>query len=290
VLAASLVAVIGIQGILLVDLATYCWSIATLAAVRIPASARPDDPGAARPSFLSEAGYGWRYIRQRSGLLALLLLFAGSNYAVGLVSVLFTPLILGFTDQASLGFILSVGGSGMLAGSLAMSVWGGPRRRIYGVLVPGLVQGIVISLAGFPPSVPFITGLAFVYFFALPLINGSSQAIWQAKVHPDIQGRVFAIRRMIAWSSLPLAYLSAGVLADSIFEPRLQPGGAWAGSIGALVGTGPGRGIAFLFVLLGLALIALALLGFGYAPLRNVEFQHPDASNASEAAPAALPG
>jgi MFS transporter, DHA3 family, macrolide efflux protein len=31
-----------------------------------------------------------------------------------------------------------------------------------------------------------------------PLVNASNQAIWQAKVAPDVQGRVFAVQRLIA--------------------------------------------------------------------------------------------
>ncbi|MFO8150791.1 MAG: hypothetical protein R6T93_10875, partial [Trueperaceae bacterium] len=74
-------------------------------------------------------------------------------------------------------------------------------------------------------------------------MNGCSQAIWQNKTAPDVQGRVFAVRRMIAWSSMPLAYLVAGPLADHVFGPLLDEGGALVGSVGRIIGTGEGRGI-----------------------------------------------
>ena len=79
---------------------------------------------------------------------------------------------------------------------------------------------------------PFIWALAtFFTLFFVPIIQGSSQAIWQAKVAPDLQGRVFAARGMIAQISAPVAMLLAGPLADRVFEPAMMPGGhiQWVG-------------------------------------------------------------
>ncbi len=81
----------------------------------------------------------------------------------------------------------------------------------------------------------------------LPIINGSNQAIWQSKVAPDIQGRVFSIRRLIAWLVSPLAMLIAGPLADRVMEPAMQPGGSLFNSFSPWVGSGPGSGMALLF-------------------------------------------
>ena len=64
------------------------------------------------------------------GLLAFL---AGANFLWGLVGALIAPMILGFASAEMLGVVVSVAGAGMLAGSLAMGAWGGPKRRIAGV-------------------------------------------------------------------------------------------------------------------------------------------------------------
>jgi hypothetical protein len=131
-------------------------------------------------------------------------------------------------------------------------------------------------VAGFPPQATILATAAFLYFFSHPIINGSSQAIWQSKTAPDVQGRVFAVRRMIAWSSLPLAYLVAGPLADQVFEPLLANGGALASSVGQIIGTGEGRGIGLLYILLGILSIVATVLGSLYPRLRNVETELPD--------------
>jgi hypothetical protein len=83
---------------------------------------------------------------------------------------------------------------------------------------------------------------------------------------------------MVAAGSLPLAALTAGPLADRVFEPLLRPGGALADTaIGHLLGVGPGRGVGLMFVLLGmLVLIAVGIASLN-PRLRNIETEIPDA-------------
>ena len=285
VLAGALMGQIQVWGIMFIDFSTLLFAVFTLLIVRIPKPEISIEGLAGKGSLIREASYGWTYIMARRGLLGLLLFFALCNFTSGIVSVLFTPLVLSFTTPAVLGTILSVGGFGYLAGSLAMSTWGGPKPRIYGILGLSILQGIALCVAGFPPLAPILAGAAFMFFFSSPIINGCSQAIWQSKTAPDIQGRVFAVRRMIAWSSLPLAYLIAGPLSDRIFEPLLAKGGALAGSIGRIIGTGTGRGIGFLYIILGIATIAATSVGFLYPRTRNIETELPDATPADFASP-----
>ncbi len=70
---------------------------------------------------------------------------------------------------------------------------------------------------------------------------------------------MFAVRRMIAWASLPLAYVAAGPLADRVFEPLLAEGGLLVGTVGRIIGVGKGRGIGLMFVVLG-GMILLSVL------------------------------
>lgn len=276
VLAGVLVVTIRIYGVILIDFATFLFSVFTLLLVHIPKPAVSIEGAAAKGSLLSEATYGWKYVKARPGLLGLLIFFAVSNFLIGVVTVLATPLVLTFASAAVLGVVLSVGGSGMLVGSLVMSAWGGPRRRIYGVLGFMLLSSLCMILAGLRPSAVLVSGAAFLFFLGLPISLGSSQAIWQSKVAPDLQGRVFAIRSMIAWSAMPVAYLIAGPLADHLFEPLLAPNGWLSGSIGRMIGVGPGRGIGLLFITMGFITLMSTLGGFLYPRLRLVEDELPN--------------
>lgn len=270
-LAGIMVMTIGVKGVLLIDFASYLFAVLTLLIVQFPKPEKTTVGSQAKGSLLKEAVYGWTYIIKRPGLLGLLLFFAGSNFGLGIASVLITPMLLAFTSPAILGNVMSIAGSGMLAGGIVMSVWGGPKPRVYGVFGFGLLQAICLLFVGLHPSVPLITVAAFGVFFCVPFMDGCNQAIWQTKVPPDVQGRVFAVRLMIAWSSFPLAYLLAGPLADYVFEPLLASGGLLASSVGKIIGVGAGRGIGLLFMVLGTLNFGVAIFSYLYQPLRMIE-------------------
>ena len=117
---------------------------------------------------------------------------------------------------------------------------------------------------------------SFLGAFFAPVINASNQAIWQAKVAPDVQGRVFSIRMLIAWLVNPLAFLVAGPLADFVLEPSMRTGGSLTGVFGWLVGTGPGTGIALMFIFSGLMAMLVGLGGYAVPAIREAETRLPD--------------
>lgn len=273
-----LVVAVTLSGVFIIDFFTFLFAIVTLLLIRIPRPARDGTEESKRRSLWHDSAYGWGYVRARPGLFALLSFFALTNFMSGFPGVLITPLVLAFAPPGALGTVLSVGGAGLLAGSMLMSVWGGPKRRIHGVLVFQLVSGLCFVLAGLRPSAATVAAACFVYFFCFPIINGSSQVIWQTKVPPGVQGRVFAVRRMIAWSSLPVAYLVAGPLADYVFEPLLADARSpLAETLGAIVGVGQGRGIGLLFIILGLLTVLSVCCAYLYPRLRYLEDELTDA-------------
>jgi MFS family permease len=271
ILGGILITTIKLNGIFLVDFATFLFSILTLLLVRIPSPVKTGEVAAGGKSLLREAAYGWRYITSRPGLMALLVFFAVTNFFGGFILVLTTPMVLSFASPSVLGTVLSVGGIGMLFGSMLMSVWGGPKRRINGVLGFQVLTGLCFILAGLRPSAGLVGLAAFFFFFSLPFINGSSQAIWQSKVAPEVQGRVFAVRRMIAWSTVPLSYMAAGPLAEFVCEPLLKKDGPLAATVGQVIGVGSGRGIGFLFIIMGFLTLLITIAGYLYPRLRLLE-------------------
>lgn len=273
-LAGALVATISIPSIIAIDLATFAVAVVLLLFVRIPAVASQGP----RPAFWRQVVYGWRYITDRPGLVGLLLYFAFLNLVIPMAMVLTTPLVLSFTDAADLGMVLSLGSAGMVVGSLVMTAWGGPKRRMLGILGAAPIVSVGMILAGAQAFVPLVAAGLFITFFASPLINGSSQAIWQSKVEPAVQGRVFATRRMMAQITAPLAFFAAGPLAERVFVPLLEPGGALADTfVGATLGVGPGRGLGLMLICLGLIFATVTLLAVAWPRMRRLEETIPDA-------------
>ena len=283
VLAGVFVLTIGINGVLVIDFATYVFAVGTLALVHIPrAEATPDQTG--KGSLGREIAYGWSYLTSRPGLLGLMLFITAANFMLGIISVLVTPLVLAIASPAVLGSVMSTGGIGMLVGSVVMSAWGGPKRRVSGVLGFMLLGGLCILVGGLRPSTLLIAFAAFGFFFCLPIINGCNMAILQSKVAPDVLGRVFALSNMLVAAAMPLSFVLAGPLADRVFERLLVDGGPLAGSIGAWIGVGPGRGIGLLFIVLGILIELIVAAAYAYPRIRLVEDELPDVGSTSEAA------
>lgn len=267
-----LLAWIGLRGIVLLDLLTFFMALAALLLVRVPdlpVTAQPQT--STQPPWQQEFLAGWRFIRQDKGLWRLMLYIAVTVFLGGFIHVLTPPLVLALGDEAMLGVIMTVGGVGMLAGGLVMSVWGGPQPRIYGLLLFDLLVVVAMGLAAFQTTLPMLALAALLFFIGLPISRSSAQSIWQSKVPAHLQGRVFATRDMLAISATPLAYLVAGPLADYVFEPLLQPQGALTAALGPWIGVGQGRGIAFFFLILGLLFLVTNLAAWCSPALRHVE-------------------
>ncbi|WP_375511204.1 MFS transporter [uncultured Nostoc sp.] len=276
VLGSVLLLIIQLQGIFLLDFATFVFSLITLLLVRFPNLKTTDANQAGNNSLLRDVIYGWGYINARPGLRSLLIFFATANFLFGIEGVLVKPLVLSFASSTVLGIIQSIGGIGMLLGSLGISTLGGPKRRINTIFVFMLLSGLCTLFSGVRASVALLILTNFLSFFGQPIINTSIQVIFQKKVAPEVQGRVFAIRRMIAWSTVPLAYLVGGWLAEKVFEPLMVPNGFLAATIGQIIGVGSGHGIGLLFIVVGTLLILVTIAAYQYPPLRLVEDELPD--------------
>lgn len=276
VTAGVLVGIILLKGVIIIDLVTFLFALITLMIVKIPKTKKSIEGQAVKGSLFREALHGWTYIRKRPGLLALLIFFAGMNFFTSLATVLFTPLILSFSTPAILGILTSAAGLGLLGGSLLMVVWSGPKKKMLGIYINELFVVAALFILGFTTNI-YILGVGVVLaFICFPITKTSSQVIWQQKTPPDIQGRVFSFRRVIAFSTMPLAYLVAGPLADKVFNPLLAENGKLASSVGKLIGVGPGRGIGFMYILMGALVLVVTLAGYVYTHLRNIEIELPD--------------
>ncbi len=267
----------GMQSVVAIDIVTFLFAVGTLFFVRIPEPVRTAEESASQPSILASMRFGLDYIRNRPGLFSLLMYFAGINLFFSMLGPLWTPLLLSLGNPDQAGFVASLVGAGMLVGTFVMSAWGGPRRRVYGVLGAGIWMGAMLLFLLLPASLTLIAVTGFFSMLVLPIMNGSSQALWQSKTEPDLQGRVFSVRRMLAQFTAPVAILLAGPLVDQVFGPSLMPGGALSNTlIGDWVGVGPGRGLALFFAVVGVLVLLISFVSLGNPRLRNVQDEIPD--------------
>jgi len=278
-LAGALIVPIGLKGILIIDLVSASAAIGTLLFANIPQPPKTEEGQAGEGGLLKEAAYGFRYIFARPSLLGLQMVFLFGNLFLNISFAVFAPMILARTgnDEIIFGSVQSAGAIGGVAGGVLMSIWGGPKRRIHGVLLGWSSLGLLgLMVLGVSQTLPM--WIAGIILFGIPgaVINGSNQAIWQSKVAPDVQGRVFATRRLIAWLVTPLSQLVAGPLADQVMEPAMALNGSLSPIFGSIVGTGPGAGIGLMFLISGLFTTLTGLSGYLFPAVRDVEGLLPD--------------
>jgi DHA3 family macrolide efflux protein-like MFS transporter len=277
-LAGALLPIVGLSGILLFDVATFLLAIGALLIVHIPQPKRTVEGQKESGNFLREAAYGFTYIFERPSLLALQLVFLVANLFSGIGFTLLAPMVLARTESSgvALGAVLTAGAVGGVIGGIAISVWGGLKRRVHGVLGGWIITGISFSLLGTGKTLQVWVPVMLFSALIGPLINASNQTIWQAKVAPDVQGRVFSARRLIAWSTTPIAPIIAGSLADFWLEPAMTSSTRLAAVFGPWFGTTAGAGMGLLIFFCGIGAALTGAAGFFFPAVRNAEDILPD--------------
>ncbi|WP_426367849.1 amino acid adenylation domain-containing protein [Streptomyces sp. E-08] len=275
-IAVGILHLIGLGGILVFDVVSYVVATGVTLAVRFPdamAATRRETVGA-------EIRAGFRRALGSRHFRAMLFWFAALNVFLSPLFLLVTPLVLSFSSTAAAGWVSTAAGLGAVLGGLTLLVWGGPRRmRLRGVLLAttGLAAACVVT--GLRPSVTVVAVGAFGMTYGLALLNGIYATVVQTKVPMRFHGRVIAVNTMVAWSTLPIGFALVAPLGPELLQPLMDEGGALAPTVGALIGTGDGRGIGLLYLVFGLAMAALVLISFFIPVLARFDREVPDAES-----------
>ncbi len=290
-LAGMMLPIIGLTGILAFDVVTFILAIGALAIVYVPQPPKTVEGQKESGNFFKEALYGFTYIFARPSLLGLQLIFLFGNLFSGIGYTVLAPMVLERTSNnaAALGAVMTAGAVGAVAGGIGMSIWGGFKRRVHGVLGGWIITGVGFAMFGLGQALPVWIITSVLASLVGPLINASNQSIWMAKVAPDVQGRVFSARRLIAWSTQPISPIIAGTLADFVLEPAMAGSGALPTIFGPLVGTTSGSGMSLLIFFCGIGAAAVGAIGYYVRSIRNAEDILPDHDRLErvETAPAA---
>ena len=280
ILAGALVGILGFQRlwvIFAIDLATFVAALGALILVMIP---NPPQVESEHPeSLFKQSMFGFRYIWQHRPLFDLQMVFFASNLIASLCITILPALLLARTGNNAnvLGSTQAAAAIGGVVGGALLTAWGGPKRKVNGVLMGMVLTSLFGTLViGLGRSLPVWMAGSFLMMVPVIILNGSNQAIWQSKVPPALQGRVFSVRRLIAQVTVPVAMLASGPLADKVFGPAMMPAGRLAPVFGWLTGTGMGTGISLMFVWAGLAGAAVGIVGYLIPSIRDVERLIPD--------------
>ena len=262
VIATSLYAATGMDGVIAVDLATFAAAFAALAGfVRIPPLEKQRVDGAKETVF-SSAKAGLSYLRRNGLLLWLILFLAGVNFAASAFDAVLPPYVLSRENggKAVLGIVTSCAGIATLIGSLAATVLPAPKNRIRVIWLTMLfslgTENFILAFARTPVwwCVAQVVGWSVV-----PILSANLDVILRSTIPPEMQGRVYSCRNTMQFFTIPIGTFVGGFLVDKVCEPwmaRAKPDGLLAGAFGV----GKGSGAALVMFLLGIVGIAVCLL------------------------------
>jgi len=212
--AALLLPVLGVRGVLAADAASFGVSAALLGL--LPAIAGLGGRAGARGSFLADARAGLRYLRGQATVRAVALGYFAVVACTGIddVALVFLATATFGAGGTAVGLLLGAVGVGLLTGYALLA-----RSRGRLPTTAWLLAGFAVSSAG-----NLLTGLAWAVAaaFALQAVRGlgiaamdvAATTLVQRIVPPDLQGRVFGSLYGGIGVAAALAYVLGGLLLD----------------------------------------------------------------------------
>jgi MFS family permease len=262
VLATPLIAWWGIEAVLIADLATFAIAVVATLAVRFGTASPLVDDGADASATPDDGTWRttWAWLR-RTGrpLVVLLAAMAVVNFCLAFFNIALIALATDVAGAARAGLVLGAGGVTMIVGTLMVGHRGVPERRVRMFAFALALFGLGCAIAASRPAFGLLIVGVIVALAAVPAVNAAVATIFHERVPGSMQGRVFGLRSAIGRALEPVGSLVGGLTIAHIAVPAMTDGGAAAGSLGALLGTGPERGAAAVLLVTGLALVTLGV-------------------------------
>jgi DHA3 family macrolide efflux protein-like MFS transporter len=277
IVAVLLVQSISIYGVGLVALVCLLAGVFTLLPARIPVPRRDDAIRLTARVLLADARQGWNYVWTRPGLPALLFFFGITSFGFGFVEVLLPDIVGAFASTFDLDLVFICAVVGLTAVGIAVTISGGPRRRVRGMLAFQLLMTLAMVVASLRPNVAVIAVCGFVFLGCTSIIVCNIQTILCTKVELHMIGRVMAWKNSFYGAFLQLGDILAATGSGVVVlvgknQVRWQ-------ALAAVIGNGPDRGYALLMLVAGLVVAFCSImLAYRYRPLRDLEVTLPDAT------------
>lgn len=269
---ASLFALDGLKFILLIDLSSFLIAFSVLLFV----IAIPEDEykNSEKKSLFAGCTEGYDYLKHNRGIFTIIVTMALLNFFSRLTyENILSPMILARSANNSivLGIVNAIMGVGGVLGGIIVATGKYTKNSIKMIYISAMISfllGDVMMGAG--RNVIFWSIAGFAASFPIPFINAGQNVILYQKVPENIQGRVFAVRNAIQFSTIPLGILLGGFLADYVFEPFMMTENAVTKFLYLLVGKGAGSGMAVMFLCTGLLGSLFSLVSYRQKEIRNL--------------------
>ena len=259
----------GLSGVILVDLITCFIGIVTISLFKSEKQIKKTK--LSFKNIYSDLHEAYVWLKNQKGLLALVSILSISNFFWGFTTVLLPPIVLTFSDARGLGIIESTIGLAFLVGSIISLRYSEYLQgNIKLAIQCGLLGGISLIFGSLRPSIFLLCIFGIISGVSGTVQYTISSGAWLAITNSDIRGRALALRGTIAQMLRPIGVLIAGPLGD-YFEFSLYPDNIEL--LSPIIGTGPGRGYALLFLLVGILYICVWLINYQNKNLKSLSNQ-----------------
>ncbi len=271
VLATMLFAFGGISTVICVDLITFAAAFTVLLMfIPIPEPQSADKP---KEPLLASVKAGLSWLKANPLILKLIFFLAGINLIASAYNATLPAMILSKEtgSEKVLGAVNFFAGAASLAGSMIASFTPAPKNRIRAICLSLFVSMSTENfLLSFSDSPVIWCAAAVMGWLFIPYMGANLDVILRSSIPADMQGRVYSCRNTLQFFTIPLGYLSGGILVDKVCEPYMS--GVSADSIFlSWFGSGKGSGAAMLFAVLGVAGVLVCAV-FSIM-LRNEKFE-----------------
>ncbi len=206
---------------------------------------------------------GFRFLKNEKGILQIMITMAVLNFFSRLTyENILSPMILerSSANNVALGIVNACMGIGGIIGGLLVSIKKESKKKatmIYISAALSFLFGDLIMAVG--RNVFCWSFAALAASLPIPFILAGQNLILYKKIPENIQGRVFAVRNAIQYSTIPFGILLGGYLADYVFEPFMQSNTGIAISLEKIVGSGAGSGMAVMFLCTGVCGFSMSI-------------------------------
>lgn len=269
VFASALVALAGIETVIIFDLMTFTAAfLVLLFFIKIP---EPEKKEIQSEKFLQTAKDGLLYLKENKGILWLILFLAAINFVASIYEAALSPMILSLADETALGIVNACVGIANFAGSFIAIAAPAPKSRIRvicGCLLISMSTEIFFLAFG---GNTFVWSLgAILGWIVIPLMNANINVIMRSKIPTEMQGRVYSARNTLQFFTIPIGYFLGGLLVDNVFEPFMASVPRDSILV-TLFGSRKGSGASLLFFVIGILGVVVCLVFSRVRYIRELE-------------------
>jgi DHA3 family macrolide efflux protein-like MFS transporter len=264
--ATAIIARWGITALLVADLVTFGVGLGATVMTKFSAATPPpaDDDGSNRAAF------NWLR-RDGRGLLLLLVAMACINFVMAFFNLAFFALAVDLGGVAKAGLAPAAGGATMIVASLVVGHLGIPARRMRAVATAIAVMAVACVVAAARPSFALLMIGAAIALATVPVVSAIISTVFHERVPQSMHGRVFGLRNVLGQALYPVGSIAAGLIGANIATPAMTSDGAFAASIGRVIGVGADRGAALMLLGVAVGLVILIMPLIVHPEIRSLD-------------------